>query len=543
MIKKHLLSLILFGNILISSCSNPLSSSSSNTSSDDSSTNSQTTNQTTTNNQTTSNQDTTSKNDLTSNDSTSKNETTQYNKITTPYTNYTVNKTFEYNTLESVGEKNILVLPIEIKGYTGTDTILSDIKKVFNGTTQENGFVSVHDYYYQSSYGQLDLNFIVADYWYKSNKTPTDIDNGSYTDDYGDTDTTYGVTTLIKEAVEYYRTNTANDNLKSFDKDSDGYIDGIWAIYSCPNYYNVYQETGDYSLSDNFWAFVYYDWVNIGNNNLDKPIVNIYGWASYDFMYEGYGKTKVDSHTFDHETGHMLGLDDYYDYGDDYGNATSPFGGLGMMDLNILDHDAYSKFSSGWIKPYLIDKEGTITIKPITSSGEAVIIPTKKGSNNTAFDEYLILELYTPDGLNKKDSDAKYPGNNTRGYTDSGVRVFHVDSRLVKQSGNSYTYVDTIDRSTQVTVGQSNTASYNYVNDNFKLIQIMDATNKEDFGSEYLTSDNSSLFKAGDSFTFSEFKNSFYYSTKMNNGYKLAYNFEVKLISSEGATIQFTSNN
>ena len=38
----------------------------------------------------------------------------------------------------------------------------------------------------------------------------------------------------------------------------------------------------------------------------------VYCFASMDFMFEGYGKTGLDAHTYIHETGHAMGLNDYY---------------------------------------------------------------------------------------------------------------------------------------------------------------------------------------------------------------------------------------
>ena len=64
-------------------------------------------------------------------------------------------------------------------------------------------------------------------------------------------------------------------------------------------------------------------------------------FAGIDFV--SYNQdAKLDSTVYIHETGHLLGLDDYYDYNDDIG----PRGGIGktdMMENNIGDHSSLSK--------------------------------------------------------------------------------------------------------------------------------------------------------------------------------------------------------
>jgi len=65
----------------------------------------------------------------------------------------------------------------------------------------------------------------------------------------------------------------------------------------------------------------------------------------------GYYSPNIDAHMLVHETGHMLGLEDYYSYS----GLENPCGGVDMMDLNVGDHDAYSKMVLGWVNPYVVD--------------------------------------------------------------------------------------------------------------------------------------------------------------------------------------------
>jgi len=50
-----------------------------------------------------------------------------------------------------------------------------------------------------------------------------------------------------------------------------------------------------------------------------------------------------------HETGHALGLPDYYDYDDKVG-PRGGVGGLDMMDNNWGDHNPFSKWLLGWLE-------------------------------------------------------------------------------------------------------------------------------------------------------------------------------------------------
>ena len=52
----------------------------------------------------------------------------------------------------------------------------------------------------------------------------------------------------------------------------------------------------------------------------------------------------VDSHTFRHESGHIFGLEDLYDYSGNY----LPMGGFTLQVNNLGDHDPYSRLALGW---------------------------------------------------------------------------------------------------------------------------------------------------------------------------------------------------
>lgn len=341
------------------------------------------------------------------------------------------------NPTPSTGKVKILVLPIEIKGYeldsSEKESILSDLEVLFNGSASSTGWESVHSFYESSSYGKLDFEATVAP-WFSSGKTISDIERMCSLPG----QTAEGCAYVMRDAVEQYR-RSSGDDLSSFDSDEDGYLDAVWMVYSAPI------DTSE-TASSLQWAFTYWDLESLPS---DEPVGCTFGWASYEFMYEGYGREKVDAHTFVHETGHFLGLSDYYDTT----YETAPVGGMDMMDANIIDHCAYSKFLLGWVEPYLVQNEETVVVSPLVSSGECIIVPTSDGFNGSAFDEYLMIEFYVPEGLNRQDSISPYPGNDVQGPNRPAVRVYHVDSRLIlatitSSDGSGYmNYIDALPKS------------------------------------------------------------------------------------------------
>ena len=86
-------------------------------------------------------------------------------------------------------------------------------------------------------------------------------------------------------------------------------------IYGAPDY----QVLGN--NAKNLWAYCY--WTD-NDANKNAPTSNVFFWASYDFMYPEYagGANTTpglpDAHTYIHELGHCMGLEDYYDYNNNY---------------------------------------------------------------------------------------------------------------------------------------------------------------------------------------------------------------------------------
>ncbi|MDE7106201.1 MAG: hypothetical protein K2O22_03460, partial [Anaeroplasmataceae bacterium] len=192
-----------------------------------------------------------------------------------------------------------------------------------------------------------------------------------------------------------------------------------------------------------FWAFTYWDYEE---HEYDGVKSYYYAWAGIDFMHPTEDEAQfydpsditVDAHTYIHETGHMLGLDDYYDYDENSGVNSYGFYGCDMMDYNIGDHSSISKLLLGWVTPTIVEGKGTGTIdlKSFTTSGEFILIADH--TLTSIYDSYWLIEFYTNDGLNAHD---KPYDSNGEAY---GIRILeiHAEKNIVKGevTENSGTY-------------------------------------------------------------------------------------------------------
>lgn len=305
----------------------------------------------------------------------------------------------DYQTIDSMsdfdgslaksGSPKLLVLPIDFSTRPGTSNERQKIENAFFGASNDTGWESVKSFYEKSSYGTLSLSGSVMN-WYRAKNSPTYYESRRNGD---------GDQLLIKEALTYH---AQYHDLSIYDSDSDGYIDAIYVIYSI-NYDDS---------SDLWWAYQY--WYE-GEEKYDGVEAYYYVFASLDFINEG--NIGINAKTYIHETGHMLGLDDYYDYN----YSSGPKGGLGgadMMDATIGDHGPLSKLLLGWINPYITTGDSTITLDPFEASGDAIIV--SPNWNNTIFDEYFIIDFYTPTGLNEQDEV----------FSIAGVRIYHVNAKI-----------------------------------------------------------------------------------------------------------------
>lgn len=430
--------------------------------------------------------------------------------------------------IPSTGTPDMLVVPVLFKDEPIDDSaqVLKDIEVTFNGTSSETSWESVDSFYQKSSYNKLDMDITVLDYWITLDKTCSElvnVDSNKYADP----------TWYALDYVVSYLKDQGMD-MTQYDSNSDGFIDGVWMVYG-KDY-----SSATTSQQDIMWAYTYWQYENTANKN--SPVANVYAWASAEFMYEGK-YSNPDAHTFIHETGHMLGLNDYYDY--DENTTLSPAGCLDMMDYNIGDHNSYSKYLLEWVEPIYVTKETTLTLKPFESSGDCIIVPTSLSNDKTPMDEYLIIEYYTPTGLNESDATNNYQGKYPLLFSENGIKIYHVDSRIGKLSYSynntsygdyvyNFTYdelINNTDYYNYYDIFASNTSSYSY-NSNYKLLTLLSSNqnSKKDYFYSNTYASNKDLYQTGDSIT----------SFTFNKGTSLLFKITIEEINSNSATISFS---
>jgi M6 family metalloprotease-like protein/uncharacterized repeat protein (TIGR02543 family) len=427
------------------------------------------------------------------------------------------------------GNLNVLIIPVHFadsttcqsaeKGRAGNCAqVKEDIQTTFFGTEAQTGWESLSTYYSKSSYGSLNITGTISD-WYTSTYTKAQFQDMSLP-----SNTSYNSQVMLRNAVAWYKTQVST-NLSEFDLNNDNMLDVVYLVYD--------NAINNSAANSSQWAYKYYDYGAPSASSSNRQGYQ-YMWASMNFMYEDPNYT-VDAHTFIHETGHLLNLDDYYNT--DYG-GTYPAGGLDMQDYNIGDQNAYSKFLLDWIDPMVVNNSGTIDLRPFESSGDAIIIPATS-FNNSAYDEYLMLEYVTPTGLNYRDSHQRYGGNYPFFYQTAGLRVWHVDSRLAKNTGSG-AYTSTYSSGSYT--AHSNTPSRSK-NSNIALIQLISKNGTNFFSQTSRQANSTDLFVQGDSFnpTGTNYTNQFIVNHgKFNTNTAIGYTFTITYLGTDKISIQFT---
>ena len=394
----------------------------------------------------------------------------------------------------SIGKVKGLVIPVDF-----SDAPISD--KVYENTAVS--WQSVSSYYHNSSFGKLDLTFDVLP-WFRLSKNSsyyhklTEKNQNTYTGEIP------GVSAIIHEVL---RSAQKEYDLSQYDSDNDGLIDALHIVYSKKMEYN----------SDDFWWA--YQYSNFEYREYDNVCPYNYVFSSFHFLFEDDETNKA--RTIIHETGHLFGLEDYYDYSTTEGYNKGGLGGIDMMDMTRGDHNPYSKLLLGWIdNPILVElKENsstTIQITPSSENGDVIIIADNFDEDKGIFQSYFLIEYLNFSSMLLKDE--------YEGFSKDGIRVYRVNSELM-------TYTTT-------------NGSYDYLkyDNSYTKFNVIDAFNKgftdiypQAVYSKYQCATNNDLYFKGDS------EKGLHYSyTSINERVKSSYTFKVTDLTDQYALIKIS---
>ncbi|WP_195270397.1 M6 family metalloprotease domain-containing protein [Eubacterium sp. 1001713B170207_170306_E7] len=306
--------------------------------------------------------------------------------------------------MATTGQAKILLIRVDFPDYSFDDAdTKAALEKIAFGPSGSDQpgypYESLAAYYGRSSYGKLNITGQVASYTAANNRDTYSLN----------------MVSLFKEAM------TALDaqgmDFSQFDGNGDGLIDGVYIHFAGP-------DTG--------WSSPW--WSQKEHYGSEPFVLDGVALSDYVLLHENsaYG-----AQTLIHETGHMLGLADYYSYtAQTYENGIRTFD---MMCDNSGDHNGFSKWLLGWLDPEDItrvsaaDGNMELALKAISDSGGskiAVVSPTDSGM----FSEYFLVQYDVP-GLNNE-------GLNYPNMPDSGFRIFHINATL-NAEGSNFLYMNT----------------------------------------------------------------------------------------------------
>ncbi|MBP7867883.1 MAG: M6 family metalloprotease domain-containing protein [Acidobacteria bacterium] len=297
------------------------------------------------------------------------------------------------------GNVKVLAILIDFQGtpHITADTPESFVSKLYgDGDPVRFPYESLRNFYRRASYNQLEVQGSALG-WYTTTYPRTSV-----------TQTTTGRQNLIKEALNYF--NAQGHDFTQYDNDGDGEID----------YLMVFWAGGHGAWASFWWAYQthFYD----QSFTLDGKKLGRYSWQ---WESSTYPNGAFQPHTVIHETGHALGLPDYYDYDDAIG-PSGGVGGLDMMDGNWGDHNCYSKFLLGWNDPVPVFAGQTgVSLRSSATFPDALFLIPGNFFLGPFAEFFMVQNRY------REANDTPYPTN--------GLVVWHVDGRL-DPSGSTFAY-------------------------------------------------------------------------------------------------------
>ena len=289
--------------------------------------------------------------------------------------------------MPTTGAVNVLALCIEFKDYPHSTPIEDVESNLFGDGVNAPPYESLRNFYLRSSYDQLEITGSVLG-WYQPSYPRKNVPQS-----------TSGREGLIKEALSHY--DSQGFDFSPFDNDGDGAVDYLIVIWTGP----------DTGWANFWWGYQtgFYD----GSYKLDGKYLSTYSWQWEANPYPGNYSARV----VIHETGHALGLPDFYDYDDGIG-PSGGVGGLDQMDANWGDHNCWSKFMLDWLTPELLTSGSAgLSLAASGTTQDCLLIMPDVAEGN-CFDEFYMVQHRKP-----------RTGNDSSSYPAQGLVIWHVDAR------------------------------------------------------------------------------------------------------------------
>ena len=296
----------------------------------------------------------------------------------------------DWRGMPSTGNVRVLSILIEFNDIPHTTSQADIHNNLFGaGNPARNPYESLARYYARASYNHLNLSNGATLGWYQTTYPRSSVPQ-----------TTAGRENLIKEALSAFE-NQGHD-FSQYDNNGDGVIDYLMVFWTGP---------------DNGWANFWWGYQTSFSDtaySLDGVILGKYSWQ-WEANPVG---SAFNPQVVIHETGHALGLPDYYDYDPAVG-PRGGVGGLDMMDANKGDHSCFNKWMLEWVAPTFV-ANGTVT-KALSASGdhpECVIVwPAVMGSD--LFSEFFAIQ-----------NSHRVGNDHAPGMPGDGILIWHLDAQL-----------------------------------------------------------------------------------------------------------------
>ncbi len=299
--------------------------------------------------------------------------------------------------MPSLGDVKVFALLIDFSDHPAKSTSGFVHSGLYgNGNVANAPHESLANYYTRASYGQLDLSHGATFGWYRPAVARSAVEQ-----------TTPGRDSLIKEALLHF--DAQGHDFSQYDNNNDGVIDYFLVIWTGPN-----------NGWSNFW-WGYQTRYSVPSFKLDDVSLGKYSW-----QWESRNNdTAFNPSTVIHETGHALGLPDYYDYDDSIG----PRGGIGAMDIMHSqrgDHNCFSKWVLDWVTPTVISS-GSQSLNLLASGTAKDCVVAWPGlASGSPFSEFFVIQ-----NRQRLGNDLTLPGD--------GILAWHVDASL-NAAGTDYAY-------------------------------------------------------------------------------------------------------